>query len=73
MEWIGLLFEFLFLALGIYVYLFFRGMISFRDPAHQARADAFRAQNKSWMRSLALALIAIMIVNIFLHISQLLG
>jgi hypothetical protein len=73
MEWIGLFFEFTFLALGVYVYLFSRGLIQFSNPDHRAKAEAFREQNKSWMRILSLGLIAIMSINIFLHITQLLS
>lgn len=71
MEYLGLFFEFLFLALGVYLYLFAIGKISSKDPQARRRAEEFRQRNGRWIRLLSLALIAIMIVNIYLHILQL--
>ena len=71
MDIIGLLFEFIFLGMGIYIYLFTRGLIEIKDPKKAKKAAEFKKQNGTWMRILSLALIAIMLVNIVIHISQL--
>lgn len=71
MELIGLLVEILLLALGVYLYLFARGIIKVKDPQRRERAESFRQQNATWMRLLGLALAAIMLLNVVLHISQL--
>ncbi len=73
MEYLGLLFELLFLAMGVYLYLFAIGKVSTKDPQARERAEAFRARNGWWLRLLSLALIAIMAVNIYLHLVQLFG
>lgn len=74
MDILGLLAELLFLAGGVYLYLFSIGKIkASQDPAVQAKADEFRLQNNWWLRLLSLALIAIMSVNVFLHVSQMMG
>ncbi|MBR9920868.1 MAG: hypothetical protein GYB31_08510 [Bacteroidetes bacterium] len=66
----GILFEVLFLAIGIYVYLFAIGKIRFKDEKSRQRAEAFRTENGRILRILALALSAIMIVNIALRIME---
>jgi len=71
-EILGLIFEILFLVLGIYIYLFALGRIGTRNPEIRSRAEAFRKANGWWMRLLALALIAIMLVNIYFHLMELL-
>jgi hypothetical protein len=73
MEYLGLLSEIFFLAAGIYLYLFAIGRLQFKDAAANARAEAFRKSNAGWMRIAALLLSAIMLVNIFIHLSQLLA
>lgn len=69
-EYIGLLFEIVFLLIGVYVYLFFIGKVQAKDPKARAKGEAFRQKN-GWMRYAALALVAIMLVNVYLHITQL--
>ncbi len=69
MEYIGLLVEIIFLALGIYVYLFSRGLIQFNDPGDKAKA--FMTENRTLLRILSLALIAIMGLNVVLHLISL--
>ena len=66
---IGLITQLLFLALGVYVYLFSRGLVRFGDEAARKRAEAFRKENAGWMRILGLALAAIMLVNVVLALS----
>lgn len=70
MEFLGLLFEFIFLAIGVYMYLFAIGKLQSKDSALQQKAEKFRKENAGWMRIMGLALAAIMTVNIFLHLMQ---
>lgn len=71
MEYIGLLVEVLLFGLGAYLYLFSRGKITIKDPKMKDRVEQFRGENASWMRILGLALAAIMLINIVVHIQQL--
>jgi hypothetical protein len=66
MDILGLLTEFIFLGIGIYVYLFAIGRINFKSP----QALKFRDDNATLLRYLSLALIAIMLVNIIIHFQQ---
>ncbi len=72
MESIGLLFEVLLLAVGVYVYLFSRGFVRSGDPVIQQRAEAFRRANGWWLRIAGLALMAFMGANVVLHVMELL-
>jgi len=72
MEYLGLLFEIIFLVIGIYLYLFVRGFVTQKDPEKQLKMDEFRKENGWWLRLAAIALIAVMTLNIALHIQQLL-
>ncbi len=69
----GLVINFAFFAIGLYLYLFARGLISFGKEEARARAEAFRKDNATWMRFLGLALAAIMGLNLFLDIQTLLA
>ena len=71
MEYLGLLFEILILAFAFYLYLFSTGRVQAKTQEAQERADAFRKSNGGWMRILSLALAAIMLVNVYLHLKQL--
>ena len=64
MSYLGILFEILLFALGVYLYLFARGVIQVKDPERAARAEQFRSENATWMRLLGLALAAIMLLNL---------
>jgi hypothetical protein len=66
MDKLGLITEFLFLGLGIYVYLFATGLILLKNP----QAQKFRDENATLLRYISLALMAIMLVNIALHFKQ---
>ncbi|RME92898.1 MAG: hypothetical protein D6772_16430 [Bacteroidetes bacterium] len=68
MQYLGLLFEILLLALGVYLYLFARGLVKVKDPERAARAEAFRTDNATWMRLLGLALAAIMLLNLLVRL-----
>lgn len=73
MEYFGLLFEILFFLLGIYLYLFARGIVRTGNPDLRKRAESFRASNAWWLRLLGLAIAAIMGLNIYLHLANLFG
>lgn len=70
MDVFGLVVEVLLLALGVYLYLFARGVVRVKRPDLAERAEAFREQNATWMRLLGLALAAIMLLNVVLHLSE---
>jgi len=72
MEYIGLFFEIVFFAIGLYLYLFARGKFKVKDTKTRERMEAFRQKNSGWMRFVGLALMAVMLVNIALHVQQLL-
>ncbi|MCG8330199.1 MAG: hypothetical protein MI974_21045 [Chitinophagales bacterium] len=72
MEYLGLIFEFIFLGMGIYLYLFSIGKMQAGTEEARKKAEAFREKN-GWLRFAAMALTAIMAVNIYLHIMQLMG
>ena len=69
MEYIGLLFEILFLLLGIFVYRLSTGKMKVHEMQRPAM-ERFIKENGSIMRILSLALIAIMTVEVLLHIFQ---
>lgn len=73
MEYVGLFVEILLLIAGIYLYLFAVGRLTFKEGPTRQKAEAFRQNNSTWLRLAALALTAIMVVNIFVHISQLMA
>ncbi len=73
MEYLGLLFELLFLVLGVYLLLFSFGYLRTQDPEAKARAEAFRARNKWWLGIAAALLILLMTANLVLHLMQLFG
>lgn len=65
MEYLGLIFEMLILFGAAYIYLLCRGLVKGHSN------NAFIEKNRTLLRFLSLALIAIMALNIFLHLSQL--
>ncbi|MBP6809923.1 MAG: hypothetical protein KA138_00270 [Saprospiraceae bacterium] len=73
MEYIGLLFEVLLTAIGVYVYLFSRGFVRSGNPEAQQKADAFRQSNGWWLRIAGLALMAFMGSTMVIHIKDLLS
>lgn len=70
MEYIGLLTEIAFLLLGVYLYLFSIGKVKGNDAKKSAE---FHRANKGWLRILSIGLIAIMTINILLHINELMA
>jgi len=73
MEYLGLLLEILFFGFGLYLYLLAIGKMQAKDPEAAERLEAFRKRNAWWMRIGGLAIMALMLVNIYLHIVQLWG
>lgn len=73
MEYLGLFVEFLLLSIGIYMLLFAFGKLSTKDPEVKKKADAFRTANATWMKVLGAILVVIMLLNILIHINQLLS
>ncbi len=73
MQAASLVIEVLLFGLGLYLYLYALGKVRAKDPAVQKKMDDFRSQNKGWMRYGGLALMAIMLVNIVLHIKEIMG
>lgn len=71
MKWIGLLLELLLLGVGVYVYLFSRGVVKLGKGEMGAKAEQFRKENTTWLRILALALTAIMFFNVAFSLSSL--
>ena len=71
MEYLGLLLEILILAGGLYLYMFSRGLWKVKDPALQQKAAVFLKNNATWLRIAGLAIVAIMALNIVVHIMQL--
>lgn len=65
----GLIFEIILFLLGVYLYLYARGFIKFGDEARRKKIEEFRQSNGLWMRLAGLALMALMAVNIYLHLS----
>ena len=70
---VALLLHLVFFAIGTYMYLFSRGYIRSKEPEAQARAEAFRQENATWMRYLGLALAAVMLLNLFFDVQLLLA
>jgi len=70
MEYLGLAIEFIFLAFGIGVYLFAKGWFTPTDLLKAKRAKEVRENNGGWMRIIGLLLTAVMLINIILHLQQ---
>jgi len=73
MEYLGLILEIIFLALGVYIYLFSRGVIKSKTPEGEKKAAMFRDKNGRWLRIVSILLIAVMSIEIVLHIRDLMG
>lgn len=70
-SYLGLAIEILLFACGLYLYLYARGIIQPGSGDARERAEAFRRENATWMRLLGLALAALMLVNVVLHLRDL--
>jgi|AntRauTorckE5430_2_1112549.scaffolds.fasta_scaffold01125_2 hypothetical protein len=70
---VGLIVELFLFLLGLYIYLFARGLVSFGSVEARARAEAFRKDNATWMRLMGLGLAAVMGLNVFFHLRELVG
>lgn len=73
MQVASLVIEVLLFGLGLYLYLFAIGQVRTKDAEVQKKMNDFRSQNKGWMRYGGLALMAVMLVNIVLHVRELMG
>ena len=67
MEYLGLLFELIILFGAFYIYLLCRGMIAGSEQ------HTFIQKNKGILRILSIGLIAIMGINVAIHLMQLFG
>lgn len=66
----GLVIQLVFLAIGLYLYLFSRGLIRFGSEELRERSEYFRRDNAGWMRVLGLALAAVMLANIVIGLME---
>lgn len=73
MEYLGLLFEFIFFFIGLYVYMISRGMVKVEDESLTKQFAALKEKHGRLLRVLSLALCAVMFLNIILHINELWG
>ncbi len=71
MEYLGLLVEVAFFAMGLYLYLLVRGFIRPKTEEKRKALDDFRRRNGWWLRILSIALMAVMAANIYFHIISL--
>lgn len=73
MDFLGLVFELIFLGVGVFLYLYSRGKISVTTHTSDEKAEAFRQKNSRWLRILSLLLMAIMSLEIVLHLRDLIA
>ncbi|MFT4666310.1 MAG: hypothetical protein ACI8YQ_004537 [Polaribacter sp.] len=73
MDFLGLIFEFVFLGMGVFLYLYSKGKVNVTTHTSDAKAEAFRQKNSRWLRILSLLLVAIMSIEIVLHLRDLLN
>ncbi|MFK7806348.1 MAG: hypothetical protein AB8F74_00980 [Saprospiraceae bacterium] len=73
MDYLGLIFELVFLGIGIFLYLYSRGKVKVTTHTSDSDAEDFRKKNGRWIRILSLLLMAVMSLEIFLHIRDLLS
>lgn len=71
MEYLGLLFELLLLGIAIYLYLFATGRLKAKTETAQTKAEQFRKDNQNWLKYGSLLLMAILSIEIVLHILSL--
>lgn len=67
MEILGLIFELIFLGLGIIGYRFATGKVAVHNT-QRPLMEQWRRENGGWLRYLSLALIAMMTIEIGLHV-----
>lgn len=73
MDFLGLIFELIFLGIGIFLYLYSRGKVKVTTHTSDSDAEEFLKKNGSWIRILSLLLMAIMSLEIILHLRDLLA
>ncbi|MEO0341268.1 MAG: hypothetical protein AAF242_18915, partial [Bacteroidota bacterium] len=69
MKFTALIVQLILLAIGTYLYLLSIGALKFKNPNQQEKVNQFRKEN-SWLRILALALMAIMFFNVVLTVME---
>ncbi len=67
---LGLIFEILLLAFAVYIYLFSIGVVMKKDSPNGAKAEELRKSSGRILKILSLLLAAMMVVNIYLHFTQ---
>jgi hypothetical protein len=67
-DFLGLFFQFAFFLIGLYFYLLAVGRVKLASK----ESAEFVQQNRRWMRPIALALMAIMFLNIVLQVTDML-
>lgn len=72
MPYIGLLFEAALFFFGVYWYLFAIGVIRPKNPDGAKKAEVFVRENGRWIRLAALALMAVMFINLAIGLRDLL-
>jgi len=72
-EIVGLIIYLFFLGAGVIIYAFSIGKWYPPNPEIKDSAEAFRKNNATWLRIGSLALIAIMAVNVYISLKQLIG
>lgn len=72
MEFFGILFECVFCYIGWLIYRFSLGKIKF-SPKKQTQMEMMRRENQTLLRVGGLAIMAMMILEIGLHLIQLIG
>ncbi|GAB5551281.1 MAG: hypothetical protein Sapg2KO_08720 [Saprospiraceae bacterium] len=70
-QYVGIIVELLLLGVGVYIYLFSIGVAKIKKPSNAEKAEKFRQENGSWLKILALALMAIMFFNVVLSLGAL--
>ena len=66
MEYIAIIWEVLLLAVAVYIYALMRGLIKGKTPAQREKIKELQKDN-GWLTYTAMALGAIMIINIVLR------
>lgn len=72
-EIIGLIIYLFFLGAGVIVYAYSRGKWYPPNPDIKEAAEAFRKKNATWLRIGSLALIAIMALNCYISLKEIIG
>ena len=72
-EIIGLIIYLFFLMSGVIIYAYSRGKWYPPNPEIRESAEAYRKKNATWLRIGSLAIIAIMSINVYISLKELIG